>query len=284
MKHHCRQLRAASGALPVDLTVAARFFLLLGSNFNGLWRVNGDGEYNVPIGRRSASAPPLVYSLATGRPGLLAQSVALARPGVSLVCADMLATVEGAGEGDGIVAAWDRVEFMILEAYFSDPPLAEDLGGSVDLLCFVDVRAYEKEGSKPRTFGIRLPAKVRVRYTEATIETDEDGDKVRVFASRAARRSSFTVSSIMCHFTFLMTDAVSVPSSNATVCSMVSPNPRASACTTRAEVPWRRPVSRDDISSRPRPERAASACCVRPQSWRSARTLAPRWLVCSVMV
>lgn len=88
-------------------------------------------------------------------------------------------------EGDSIVAAWDRVEFMIPEAYFSDPPLAEDLGGSVDLLCFVDVRAYEKEGSKPRTFGIRLPAKVRVRYTEATIETDEDGDKVRVFASRA---------------------------------------------------------------------------------------------------
>ena len=88
-------------------------------------------------------------------------------------------------EGDSVVAAWDRVEFMIPEAYFSDPPLAEDLGGSVDLLCFVDVRAYEKEGSKPRTFGIRLPAKVRVRYTEATIETDEDGDKVRVFASRA---------------------------------------------------------------------------------------------------
>ena len=88
-------------------------------------------------------------------------------------------------EGDSIVAAWDPVEFMIPEAYFSDPPLAEDLGGSVDLLCFVDVRAYEKEGSKPRTFGIRLPAKVRVRYTEATIETDGDGDKVRVFASRA---------------------------------------------------------------------------------------------------
>ena len=88
-------------------------------------------------------------------------------------------------EGDSVVAAWDRVEFLVPETYFSDPPLAEDLGGSVDLLCFVDVRAYEKEGSTPRTFGIRLPARVRVRYADASIETDEDGDKVRVFSSRA---------------------------------------------------------------------------------------------------
>ena len=104
MKHHCRQLGAARGALPVDMAVAARFFLLLGSNFNGLWRVNGDGEYNVPIGRRSASAPPLVYTLAAARPGLLAQSAALAQPGVSLVCADMLAPVETAGAGDVVYA------------------------------------------------------------------------------------------------------------------------------------------------------------------------------------
>jgi hypothetical protein len=88
-------------------------------------------------------------------------------------------------EGDSIVAVWDRVEFLVPESYFAEPPLAEDMGGSVDLLCFVDVRAYEKEGSKARTFGIRLPARVRVRYTEASIEADEDGDKVRVFSSKA---------------------------------------------------------------------------------------------------
>ena len=88
-------------------------------------------------------------------------------------------------DGDSIVAAWERVEFLIPESYFSHPPLAEDLGGSVEVLCFVDVRAYEKEGSKPQLFGIRLPARVRIRYTSATVEADEDGDKVRVFSSGA---------------------------------------------------------------------------------------------------
>ena len=75
-------------------------------------------------------------------------------------------------EGNSVVAVWDRVEFLIPESYFAEPPLAEDLGGSVEVLCFVDVRAYEKEGSKPRLFGIRLPARVRVRYSSADVETD----------------------------------------------------------------------------------------------------------------
>ena len=88
-------------------------------------------------------------------------------------------------EGDSIVAVWDRVEFLVPESYFAEPPLAEDLGGSVDVLCFVDVRAYEKESSKPRTFGLRLPARVRIRYSAASVETDEEGDKVRVFSSEA---------------------------------------------------------------------------------------------------
>ena len=88
-------------------------------------------------------------------------------------------------EGNSVVAVWDRVEFLIPESYFAEPPLAEDLGGSVEVLCFVDVRAYEKEGSRPRLFGIRLPARVRVRYSSADVETDEDGDKVRVFSSGA---------------------------------------------------------------------------------------------------
>lgn len=88
-------------------------------------------------------------------------------------------------EGDSIVVAWDRVDVLVPESYFADPPLAEDLGGIVDVLCFVDVRARETDGSKPRTFGIRLPARVRLRYSEASEEQDEDGDAVRVFSSKA---------------------------------------------------------------------------------------------------
>lgn len=88
-------------------------------------------------------------------------------------------------EGDSIVVIWDRVDVIIPDSYFTDPPIAEDMGGVVEVLCFVDVRAYEKPESKPRVFGIRLPAKVRVRYIDASIEENEDGDKVRVFSSRA---------------------------------------------------------------------------------------------------
>lgn len=90
-----------------------------------------------------------------------------------------------AEEGDSIVAVWDRVEVLVPESYFAEPPLAEDLGGSIDVLCFVDVRAYEKSDSKPRIFGLRLPARVRIHYTAASVETDEEGDKVRVFSSNA---------------------------------------------------------------------------------------------------
>jgi hypothetical protein len=88
-------------------------------------------------------------------------------------------------EGDSIVVVWDRVDVLISDSYFSEPPLAEDLGGVVDVLCFVDIRAYEKEGSEPRTFGLRLPARIRVRYNETSIEEDSEGDKLRVFSSKA---------------------------------------------------------------------------------------------------
>lgn len=103
MRHHCRELLTARGALTPHLLTAARFFLLLGSNFNGLWRVNSDGEYNVPIGART-SGKPIVFNLAAARDGLLAQAAALARPGVQLVCADMLAVIAEAGPGDVVYA------------------------------------------------------------------------------------------------------------------------------------------------------------------------------------
>ena len=103
MRHHCQELRAARGALAPDPSLAARFFLLLGSNFNGLWRVNKRGEYNVPIGRRGGGAP-LLYQLDAARAGLAAQSTALRQRGVSLVCGDMLATIAEAGDGDVVYA------------------------------------------------------------------------------------------------------------------------------------------------------------------------------------
>ena len=88
-------------------------------------------------------------------------------------------------EGDSLVAVWDRVDVLIPETYFADPPLAEDFGGVVEVLCFVDFRAYEKPDSKPRLFGVRLPARVRLGYVDSGIEEDSDGDKLRVFTARA---------------------------------------------------------------------------------------------------
>ena len=88
-------------------------------------------------------------------------------------------------EGDSIVALWNQVDLLVPDSYFASPPLAEDLGGVIEVLCFIDVRAYEKEGSKPKMFGIRLPARIRLRYTEQSTETDEDGETVHVFTSRA---------------------------------------------------------------------------------------------------
>ena len=88
-------------------------------------------------------------------------------------------------EGDSIVVAWSRVDVLIPDSYFADPPLAEDLGGIVEVLCFVDVRAYETESSEARTFAIRLPAKMRLRYNETSVETSDEGDKFRVFSSSA---------------------------------------------------------------------------------------------------
>lgn len=86
-------------------------------------------------------------------------------------------------DGDSIVTAWHRVDVLIPESYFSDPPLAEDLIGTVEVLGFFDVRAFEKEDSKPRKFGVRLPAKVRIRYTSSSTETGADEEHFRVFTS-----------------------------------------------------------------------------------------------------
>ena len=87
-------------------------------------------------------------------------------------------------EGDSIIVKWDRIEILIPESYFNDPPLAEDLGNTVEVLSFIDVRAYEKPDSSPRLFGIRLPARLRINYLQASTEIDEDGERVHVFTTR----------------------------------------------------------------------------------------------------
>jgi hypothetical protein len=84
---------------------------------------------------------------------------------------------------DSLVVSWARVDIMIPDLFFSDPPLAEDMGGRVETLCFCDVRARETEGAPPRYFGIRLPARLQFTYSDSSEEHDEDGEKVRVFSS-----------------------------------------------------------------------------------------------------
>jgi hypothetical protein len=88
-------------------------------------------------------------------------------------------------EGDSVITTWDRLDILIPDSYFAEPPIAEDLGEVLVVLAFIDIRAYEKESSEPRTFGVRLPAKIRLSYSSSSTEEDEDGDKVRVFTSRA---------------------------------------------------------------------------------------------------
>ena len=100
-------------------------------------------------------------------------------------------------EGDAVVVAWDRVDVLIPESYFAGAtaslggkpssvrPIAEDLGDVVETLGFFDVRAVEREGAKPRHFGVRLPARLRLRYSASSTETDADEEAVRVFTARA---------------------------------------------------------------------------------------------------
>ena len=86
-------------------------------------------------------------------------------------------------EADSVVVTWNKVDVLIPDSYFATPPLAEDLGGVIEVLCFVDIRAYEKEGSKPQMFGVRLPSRLRIRYSDKSTEMDEEEETVHVFTS-----------------------------------------------------------------------------------------------------
>lgn len=74
-----------------DTKRAARLIFLNKTCFNGLWRVNSKGLFNVPFGRY---AHPKILD----RERLLAASAALA--GVKLRCGDFADATRGLGEGD----------------------------------------------------------------------------------------------------------------------------------------------------------------------------------------
>jgi hypothetical protein len=85
--------------------------------------------------------------------------------------------------GTTVVANWWKVEFLIHESSFQDPPIAEDFGDSVDALMFLTVRATEKINSKPRIFSFNLPVRLRVYYSNQTTEADSEGENYRVFSA-----------------------------------------------------------------------------------------------------
>jgi DNA adenine methylase len=88
------RVRASESTSPV--LAAARFLYLNRFGFNGLYRENSDGKFNVPHGGdRSSASVPDVEALET---------VSRALQGADLRVADFRATIATAGEGDVIYA------------------------------------------------------------------------------------------------------------------------------------------------------------------------------------
>jgi len=90
--------RAALAAAPerdfeYTAPLAAMFIYLNRTGYNGLFRLNGDGEFNVPAG--SYTKPKVC-----DEPNLRRVAKALARPGLTLERARFERMVEGAGAGD----------------------------------------------------------------------------------------------------------------------------------------------------------------------------------------
>ena len=82
-----------NGDLQYDDTLAAMFIYLNRTGYNGLFRLNSDGEFNVPAGRY---AKPRICDEAN----LRRVAKALGRPGVTLDRAQFERIADGAREGD----------------------------------------------------------------------------------------------------------------------------------------------------------------------------------------
>lgn len=83
----------AQGISPSTPALAAMFFYLNRTGFNGLYRVNRQGGFNVPEGRY---ASPQIWDDAR----IMEASTVLRRPGVSLSVAPFEAQIDQAGSGD----------------------------------------------------------------------------------------------------------------------------------------------------------------------------------------
>jgi DNA adenine methylase len=72
-------------------TAAARLIYLTNLSFNGIYRLNFSGEFNVPYGRRHHLRPA---------PPIKVRNISAALKSATLVCADFEAVVARAGKGD----------------------------------------------------------------------------------------------------------------------------------------------------------------------------------------
>ena len=88
-------LQAPDPSAAYTPTLAAMLIYLNRTGFNGLFRVNGRGEFNVPAGRY---ASPLICD----EPNLYAWSAALSRPGLTLRVCTFDRALATAGDGDFI--------------------------------------------------------------------------------------------------------------------------------------------------------------------------------------
>ncbi len=120
--HHDRELfytvRAQSTAGMSDVERAARFIFLNRTCFNGLWRVNSEGRFNVPFGKYKK---PLIRDV----DGLRAASHAL--KDVDVLAKDFADVTNGLGRGDFV---------------YLDPPY-------VPLSRTASFTAYAKDGFSP---------------------------------------------------------------------------------------------------------------------------------------
>ena len=91
-RDHYYEVRARDPAALPPVEAAARFIYLNKTCYNGLYRVNRAGTFNVPLGR--FKTPPTLYN----RDNLLAVSAALAH--AELRCADYRAALADASPGD----------------------------------------------------------------------------------------------------------------------------------------------------------------------------------------